>query len=98
MEEERGKTLKSQTCSQPRDRGEQELDFPPSYLRGLRRPVSHGDGHLILGVTGIEKPALLLSRQPCALLTSTCRSPVSHSLAGLLAHAEAGLPLGHTHL
>lgn len=58
---EREKTLKSQTCSQPKDRGDQELGLLPSHLRGLGRPVSHGDGHLVLGVAGREKPALLLS-------------------------------------
>lgn len=58
-EEERQKTLK--TCSQPKDRGDQELGLLPSHLRGLGRPVSHGDGHLVLGVAGREKPALLLS-------------------------------------
>lgn len=95
---EREKTLKSQACSQPKERGEEELGLLPSHLRGLRRPVGHGDGHLVLGVTGIEKPALLLC--PIALRPPPQRrqSPVPHSLAGLLAHAEAGLSLGHTHL
>lgn len=95
---EREKTLKSQTCSQPKDRGDQELGLLPSHLRGLGRPVSHGDGHLVLGVAGREKQALLLSGWPCALLTGPGSAPVPHSLAGILAHAEAGLSLGHTHL
>lgn len=43
-------------------REEQELGLPKSHLRGLGRPVSHGDGHLVLGVTGREKPALLLTQ------------------------------------
>lgn len=34
--------------------GEQGLGLSTSHLRGLGWPVSHGDGHLILGVAGRE--------------------------------------------
>lgn len=90
--------------------GEQGLGLSTSHLRGLGWPVSHGDGHLILGVAGREDSfvaaplprALLASTRrppsPRALLAGTRRPPGTHSLAGLLAHAEAGLSLDHTHL
>lgn len=67
---------------------------PPAHLRGLGRPVGHGDGHLVLRVTGREKASLWPPRPaPQRPHCPPAAGLHAHSLAGLLAHPDAGLPL-----
>lgn len=69
------------------------LAAPLTHLGGLGRPDGHGDGHLVLSVTGRETAAHGHCPRPPRLHTRPAYPIWVDSLAGLLTGVDAGLPL-----